>query len=110
MMVVYCTGISQPAKSTRRPPWAACQSCSGVRSSAMNVLPTSEPAPWTGCEYGTDKLRIRPRVIYNVASQGNTDDSPRCGSSSNLTQSSDRLRLGTAAVPCPGFEQEQPDV
>src|SRR5262245_58187317 len=26
----YCTGIDQPAKSTIRPPWATCQSASGV--------------------------------------------------------------------------------
>src|SRR4051812_31840932 len=30
---LYCTGISQPAKSTSRAPWAACQACSGVRRS-----------------------------------------------------------------------------
>src|SRR5204863_10089613 len=26
----YCTGMSQPAKSTIRPPWATCQSWQGV--------------------------------------------------------------------------------
>ncbi len=30
MIDVYCTGIDQPAKSTMRPPWATCQSKSGV--------------------------------------------------------------------------------
>ena len=34
----YWTGISQPAKSTRRAPFAACQSCSGVlRRSAVTA-------------------------------------------------------------------------
>src|SRR5260370_1037076 len=31
MIVVYCTGMSQPAKSTMRAPCAACQSCKTVR-------------------------------------------------------------------------------
>ena len=32
----YWTGIVQPAKSTIRPPWAACQAASGVsRSGAV---------------------------------------------------------------------------
>ena len=38
MMVVYCTGMSQPAKSTMRAPWATCQSCSTVRRPATGDL------------------------------------------------------------------------
>ena len=34
----YCTGIDQPAKSTIRPPWATCQSCSDVFASGLAIM------------------------------------------------------------------------
>ncbi len=38
MMVVYCTGMSQPPKSTMRAPWLACQSCNTVRIPIQDPL------------------------------------------------------------------------
>src|SRR5215471_9567722 len=68
----YCTGIDQPAKSTMRPPCAACQSWSVVRASSV-VMAIGGPSRRLlqktvhGCEWCILVVRMWLRQGANTA-------------------------------------------